>query len=59
MLKRRNLFTNYLSVQFLLAGEVGVVMENGVDLGSKFEGCLMGMLQWSRFGLGINYVHLH
>lgn len=45
MLKRRNLFTNYLSVLFPRVGEVGVAMENGVDLGSKCEGCLMGMLQ--------------
>lgn len=54
MLMRRNSFPNYLSVLFLRAGEMGIVMENGVGLGSK-----MGVLWWSRFGLCINCAHLH
>lgn len=58
MLKRRNLFTNYLSILRLCAVEVGIVMGNGADLGPKWEGCLMGMLRWSRFGLCIHYGHL-
>lgn len=35
MLKRRNFFRSYLSVLFLCVREVGIVMGNSVDLGSK------------------------
>lgn len=44
MLKRRNLFTNYLSVLFLCVKEGGIVMGNGADLGRKWSAAVEQIL---------------